>query len=174
MFINFLRTNKVAAAILTIFRLYVGYEFIHAGWGKLSAGGFDASGFLGFAVKSATGEHPAVQSWWADFLTNFAIPHVDLFNFLVPIGEFAIGLGLILGCFTKTATFFALMMNFAFMFSGTTSINPQLVLLSTFIIVAGTNAGRFGLDYFITKFGTKKYSKINELNENSYLLKKTA
>jgi thiosulfate dehydrogenase [quinone] large subunit len=158
MFINFLRTNKIASGFLTIIRLYLGYEWIHAGWGKLSAGGFDASGFLGFAVKSATGEHPAVQGWWADFLTNFAIPNIDLFNFLVPIGEFAIGLGLILGCFTKTAMFFGLMMNFAFMFSGTTSTNPQMVLLGIFIIIAGSNAGRIGLDHYVSKFIKRKTS----------------
>ncbi|QKE73987.1 DoxX family protein [Arthrobacter citreus] len=170
MFINFLRNNKIAAGVLTILRIYVGYEFISAGWQKLSSGGFDASGFLAFAVKSATGDHPAVQSWWADFLTNFAIPHVDLFNFLVPVGEFAIGLGLIIGCFTKTATFFALMMNFSFMFSGTTSINPQLVLLSIFIIVAGSNAGRFGLDYFIKKF----VPKMGEIKEKGHVEKRVA
>ncbi|WP_088070239.1 DoxX family protein [Gottfriedia luciferensis] len=156
MFINFLRTNKIASGVLTVLRLYLGYEWIHAGWGKLSAGGFDASGFLQFAVKNSTGDHPAVQGWWADFLTHFAIPHIDLFNFLVPIGEFAIGLGLILGCFTKTAMFFGLMMNFSFMFSGTTSTNPQMVLLGIFIIIAGSNAGRIGLDHYIRKFIEKK------------------
>ncbi|KQL39888.1 Crp/Fnr family transcriptional regulator [Bacillus sp. FJAT-25509] len=158
MFINFLRTNKIASGFLTIIRLYLGYEWIHAGWGKLSTGGFDASGFLGFAVRSATGDHPAVQKWWADFLTNFAIPNIDLFNILVPIGEFAIGLGLILGCFTKTAMFFGLMMNFAFMFSGTTSTNPQMVLLGIFIIIAGSNAGRIGLDHYVSKFINRKTS----------------
>ncbi|WP_088041682.1 DoxX family protein [Bacillus sp. EAC] len=167
MFIHFLRTNKIAAGIITVLRLYLGYSWLTHGWEKLTGEGFDASGFLGFAVKNATGEHPAVQSWWADFLTNFAIPNVDLFNFLVPVGEFAIGLGLILGCFTKTAMFFGLAMNFSFMFSGTTSTNPQMVLLGIFIIVAGANAGRIGLDYFVSKYITERFPNLNKLSNNT-------
>lgn len=155
--IHFLKTNKVASGILFIVRLYLSYEWIHAGWGKLSAGGFDSSGFLQFAIKSATGEHPAVQSWWADFLTHFALPNVALFNFLIPIGELAVGIGLLLGCFTRTAVFFGLVMNFAFMFSGSTSTNVQMALLEMFILVSGYNAGRIGLDYFIHKMITRRF-----------------
>jgi thiosulfate dehydrogenase (quinone) large subunit len=40
-------------------------------------------------------------------------------------------------------------MNFAFLFSGTTSTNPQMLLLSIFVLVAGANAGRIGLDYYL-------------------------
>lgn len=160
MFIHFLRTNKIAAGVLTMLRLYLGYSWLTAGWGKLTGEGFDATGFLKGAIASATGEHPAVQSWWADFLTNFALPNIDLFNFLVPIGEFAVGLGLILGCFTKTAMFFGLVMNFAFLFSGTTSLNPQLVLLGIFVMIAGTNAGRIGLDFFIGKYIETKFPNV--------------
>ena len=164
MFINFLRTNNIAAGVLTVLRLYLGYSWITAGWGKLTGGGFDATGFLNGAISSATGEHPAVQTWWADFLTSFALPNIDLFNFLVPIGEFAVGLGLILGCFTKTAMFFGLVMNFAFLFSGTTSTNPQLVLLGIFIMIAGTNAGKFGLDTLVGKFINTKLPNLNTKN----------
>jgi len=46
------------------------------------------------------------------------------------------------GCFTKTAVFFGLVMNF----SGSTSTNVQLVLLSMFILVSALNAGRYGVD----------------------------
>lgn len=160
MLINFLRSNKIAAGVLAVLRLYLGYSWLTAGWGKLTGGGFDATGFLKGAIASSTGEHPAVQSWWVDFLTSFALPNIDLFNFLVPIGEFAVGLGLILGCFTKTAMFFGLVMNFAFLFSGTTSTNPQLVLLGIFIIIAGTNAGRIGLDTYVGKYIVTKFPTI--------------
>ena len=47
--------------------------------GKIS-GGFEARGFLEGALKKATGEHPAVQSWWAISLKGHAIPNVELFN----------------------------------------------------------------------------------------------
>ncbi|MFS8514663.1 MAG: Crp/Fnr family transcriptional regulator, partial [Planifilum fulgidum] len=50
------------------------------------------------------------------------------------------------------ATFFGMVMNFAFLFSGTTSTNPQMLLLSIFIIVAGANAGKIGLDYYVLPY----------------------
>jgi len=60
-----------------------------------------------------------------------------------------VGIGLLIGCFTKTAVFFGMMMNFSYMFSGTTSTNPQLILLSLFILVSAMNAGRYGADGMI-------------------------
>lgn len=151
MIVKWLRESIIASWILTLFRLYVGYEWVTSGWGKIT-GGFDAGGFLQGALSKATGDHPAVQSWWASFLEAVAIPNVGLFNFLVPWGEILVGLGLIVGLFTWQAAFFGMLMNFAFLFSGTVSINPQLLVLEIFIVVAGANAGRIGLDYFIMPF----------------------
>ncbi|PFP28713.1 Crp/Fnr family transcriptional regulator, partial [Bacillus sp. AFS073361] len=52
MFNKFLRENKIAAAILTVLRLYLGYSWFTAGFGKLTGGGFDASGFLKGAIAN--------------------------------------------------------------------------------------------------------------------------
>ena len=149
MFINFLRRDKRISILLAVLRVYVGYTWLVAGWGKIAGGNFDASGFLQGAVAKAVGEHPLVQGWWAVFLKNVAIPNVDVFNTLIPYGEFLVGTGLLIGCFTKTAVFFGMMMNFSYMFSGTTSTNPQLALLSVFILVSAMNAGRYGVDGMI-------------------------
>ncbi|WP_379971044.1 DoxX family protein [Ectobacillus sp. sgz5001026] len=158
MVLQFLRNNKYAAILVLVFRLYVGYEFITSGYEKLT-GGFDANAFLKGAIKNATGAHPAVQAWWASFLTHFAIPNVGLFNFLVPWGELLVGLGLIIGFLPRTAVFFGMVMNFAYMFSGTTSTNPQLVLLSMFILLAGANAGKWGVDGLLAKYNIHLFSK---------------
>ncbi len=40
-------------------------------------------------------------------------------------------------------------MNFMFLFTGTVSTNPWLLLLGMLVVVAGTNAGRFGLDRYV-------------------------
>ncbi|OWA35964.1 Crp/Fnr family transcriptional regulator [Saccharibacillus sp. O16] len=148
---NWLRTNKVAMWLLTVLRVYIGYKWITGGWGKLT-GGFDASGFLQGALAQAGGEHPAVQPLWANFLEHFAIPNVGLFNVLVPIGEFAVGLGLILGTFTTFAALMGMVMNFAFLFSGTVSTNPYLILAEIFIVVAALNAGKIGLDRWVIPY----------------------
>ncbi|QDP40019.1 DoxX family protein [Radiobacillus deserti] len=151
MFVEFIRNNKVVAGILTFLRVYLGYEWITGGWGKIT-GGFDAAGFLQGAVAQTTGEHPAVQPWWGAFLENVAIPNADLFTFLVMWGELLVGTALILGIFTNFAALMGITMNFAFLFSGTVSTNGQMVLLTTFILVAGFNAGRFGLDRWVIPF----------------------
>ncbi|MBS4190835.1 DoxX family protein [Bacillus sp. FJAT-49705] len=156
MFVKWLRESQIAAGLLTIIRLYLGYSWITAGYHKV-VDGFDASGFLQGALAKATGDHPAVQGWWASFLEGIAIPNAGLFSFLVAWGELLVGIGLILGCLTTAAAFFGIVMNFAFLFSGTVSTNPQLVLLTIFILVAGYNAGKFGLDRFVIPFIRKQF-----------------
>jgi thiosulfate dehydrogenase (quinone) large subunit len=154
--IKFLRENVYASYVLLVLRLYLGWSWLQAGWGKIVGGNFDATGFLKGALKKVSGDHPAVQPWWADFISGFALPNVGLFNILVPWGEFLVGLGLILGIFTTFSVLMGLVMNFSYMFSGTTSTNPQMVLIGMFIIVAGFNAGKIGLDRWIIPFINRK------------------
>ncbi|MGG0720588.1 Crp/Fnr family transcriptional regulator, partial [Robertmurraya massiliosenegalensis] len=45
MFGKLLRENNIVAGILTVVRIYLGWAWMSAGWGKLT-GGFDAAGFL--------------------------------------------------------------------------------------------------------------------------------
>lgn len=157
--IKWLRESKISSGFLVLIRLYLGVQFLQAGWGKITGGGFDASGFLQGAIANASGEHPAVQGWWASFLEGFALPNVGLFNFLVPWGEFLVGIALILGIFTTFSALMGVTMNFAFLFSGTVSTNAQMVLLTIFVLVAGANAGRYGLDRWALPFIRKFVSK---------------
>ncbi|EMA6341731.1 DoxX family protein [Bacillus cytotoxicus] len=157
MFIQFLRENKAVSFVLAIIRVYLGYTWLMAGIGKLQGKGFDATGYLQGAIEKSKGAQPAVQTWWASFLQDFAIPNVDLFNTLVTWGEILVGIGLIVGCLTKTAIFFGLVMNFSYMFSGSIGVNPQMVILSMLILVSSMNAGKLGLDGWIVAklFGSK-------------------
>ncbi|KJS79753.1 MAG: Crp/Fnr family transcriptional regulator [Peptococcaceae bacterium BICA1-8] len=160
MVFKFLRENVYASYFLALVRVYLGWSWITAGWGKIT-GGFDATGFLVGAVKKSVGDHPAVQGWWASFLEGFAMPNAGIFNFMIPAGEFLVGLGLIVGGLTTLAVFFGMMMNFAFLFSGSTSTNVQMILLSIFVIVAGANAGRLGIDYYILPYLRKHLPFLN-------------
>jgi thiosulfate dehydrogenase (quinone) large subunit len=165
MFNKFLRENKIAAAILTVLRLYLGYSWFTAGFHKIT-GGFDAARFLKGAIANPVKgpDGAMVFSWYVDFLKHFALPNVDVFNTMVPWGETLIGLGLILGCLTTTAMFFGLVMNFSFFLAGTVSHNPRDIFLGFIILTAGYNAGRIGLDRWVVPF-VRKMSKKGTVND---------
>lgn len=167
MFNTFIRENKIAAAILTVLRLYLGYSWFTAGFHKIT-GGFDASGFLKGAIANPVKgpDGAVVFGWYVDFLKHIALPNVDVFNVLVPWGETLIGLGLILGCLTTAAMFFGLVMNFSFFLAGTVSHNPRDIFLGFIILTAGYNAGRIGLDRWVVPF-FRKISKKTAGNEKS-------
>jgi len=150
-----LRGEK-AAMFWTIVRIYLGIQWIEAGWHKIT-GGFDSSGFLKGAIAKASGDQPSVQGWYASFLEGFALPSSGLFNFLIPWGEFFVGLGLILGTFTTIALIAGAFMNLNFMMAGTTSINPVLYTLAVILLFVGPAAYRWGVDYFLLPrlFGNK-------------------
>lgn len=146
-----LRESTVASYLLTVARLWLGYQWLIAGWSKV-VDGFSATGFLKGAVAKAGGEHPQVQGWWAAFLENVAIPNAGLFEFMIPWGEVLVGLGLIFGTLTLLATFFGLLMNYSFLLSGAISVNPQMILVSFILLASGRNAGRIGLDYWVAPY----------------------
>ncbi|MBO7748506.1 DoxX family protein [Paenibacillus sp. MWE-103] len=145
------KNNVWAAALATLVRLYVGWQWLDAGWHKLT-GGFDAAGFLKGAAENPVADHAtnaAVYPTYTDFIAHVALPNVKLINVLIPLGETLIGIGLMLGGLTLTAAFFGLMLNFMFLFAGTVSTNPWMLLLGFVVFTAGTNAGRFGLDRYL-------------------------
>lgn len=157
MFMNFLRNNSIAAAILTVLRVYLGWQWLTAGWGKVS-NGFDASGYLTGVVNNemVIEQYPTYHA----FIENFAIPNSSVFSFMVAWGELLVGLGLLVGVFTTAAVFFGMVMNFAFMFAGTVSSNPLLILISIFIIAAGYNAGHYGGDRWVIPYLRTKVFKM--------------
>src|SRR3954451_4929040 len=161
MFNKVLRENKVAAVILAVLRVYLGYTWISGGISKLISDGFDAAGFIKGAIANPVKgpDGAVVFGWYVDFLKHFALPNVDIFNVIFPWGETLIGLGLILGCLTTTAMFFGLVMNFSFFLAGTVSHNPRDIFLGFIILTAGYNAGRIGLDRWVIPFITKMSKK---------------
>ena len=154
MFADWLRGNKVAAGLLTVLRLWLGYNWMVAGWHKMTGEGFDATGYLKNAVANPVKgpDGNMVYGWYVSFLENFALPNIELFNFIVPVGEFLVGLGLLLGCLTTAAMFFGLLMNFSFFLAGTVSHNPTDIFFGFIILFAGYNAGRYGLDHWVIPY----------------------
>lgn len=143
------------ALLWSILRLYVGYQWLEAGWNKLTnpAGawvgaksGSALAGFVNGALKKATGEHPDVTGWYASFLREVVLPHTVFFSTLVTVGEILVGLGLIVGLFTGVAAFFGGFMNANFLLAGAVSLNPLLFIPATWLVLAWRVAGYYGLD----------------------------
>lgn len=140
--------GKFMIPIWTIMRIWLGVEWLTAGWHK-AIDGFDATGFLKGAIAKAGGDHPAVQGWYAAFLEGFALPNVELFNFLIAWGEVAVGLGLILGTFTTIALYAGVFMNLNFLLAGTTSTNPILFTVGIILLAMGTATYAWGVDRYM-------------------------
>lgn len=155
-FSKFLFADTRFAWFWLIVRVYVGWQWLVAGWAKFnspiwngSQAGVAIKGFLMGALNKATGEHPDVPTWYAWFINHVALPHAAGFSHLVVYGELLVGVGLILGIFTGIAAFFGAFMNMNYLFAGTISINPLLFLLELFLILAWRTAGWMGVDRFM-------------------------
>lgn len=150
--------NKMFSAVWLVVRLYVGWEWLHAGWEKLqnpvwagASAGAALKGFLMGALAKTTGQHPDVTAWYAWLIHHVFLPHTALFSYLVTYGEIAVGVALIAGVCTGVAAFFGAFMNVNYLLAGTVSINPQLLVLEILLLLAWRIAGFIGADYFITK-----------------------
>jgi thiosulfate dehydrogenase (quinone) large subunit len=155
--------GKVSWAWLwLIVRLYVGWTWLQAGWEKVtnpawvgSQAGTALSGFINNALTKATGAHPDVQGWYAAFLHNAVLPHTAVWGNFVAFGETLVGIGLILGAFAGIAAFFGIIMNLNYLMSGSVSVNPILLMLSIFLVLAWKTVGWWGLDrWLLSALGT--------------------
>lgn len=153
---RFLFSNSRMGLIWLVFRLYVGYEWVIAGWAKVNnpvwvgpKAGVAIEGFLNGALAKTSGPHADVSGWYAAFIHSVALPNAALFSYMVAFGEVLVGIGLILGIFTGIAAFFGAFMNMNYLFAGTVSTNPVLFVIELFLILAWRTAGWIGLDRYV-------------------------
>lgn len=144
------------AWIWLILRVYVGWEWFQAGWGKLhnpawtgSKAGAAITGFVSNALTKTAGEHPDVQGWYAWFLQHLVLPQPAVWSYLISWGETLVGIALILGIFTGIAAFFGSIMNVNYLLAGAVSINPILFVIATWLVLAWKTAGWIGLDRWL-------------------------
>jgi thiosulfate dehydrogenase [quinone] large subunit len=119
--------SSQAAWIWLVARLWLGYEWLHAGWEKVTGPGRAAwmengkalKGFAAGAIAASKDpEHPQVAyGWWVSFL-HWVSDNAVWMAKLVAVGELVIGICLILGLFTGIFAFLGVVLNFSFVFSG--------------------------------------------------------
>src|SRR5215471_14708746 len=152
---KFFLASAGSAGMWFVVRMYVGAEWLLAGWDKVitpavwGSSGKAIAGFAAGALAKSGGAHPAVQGWYASFLQNFVLPNAGLFSFLVTWGEVLVGLGLLVGALTGIAAGFGVLMNFNYLLAGTVSVNPILGMFGLFLVLAWRVAGLIGLDSWL-------------------------
>lgn len=159
---RYLFADTRLAIIWLILRIYIGWEWLTAGYAKITnpvwvgpQAGTAIQGFLMGALKKSGGAHPDVSGWYAEFIKSFALTHTIMFSYLVSYGELFVGIALILGIFTGIAAFFGGFMNMNYLFAGTISTNPIMFLVELFLILAWRIGGWYGLDrYLLPLLGT--------------------
>jgi thiosulfate dehydrogenase (quinone) large subunit len=140
-----------------IARLYLGYNWLTSGWGKLGnpawvQTGAALKGFWENAVKVAEPPaRPAIAfDWYRAFIQALLDGgHYTWFAKLVTAGELLIGAALVLGAFVGIAAFLGGFMNWNFMMAGTAGVNPVFFVLSVLLIVAWKTAGWWGVDRWL-------------------------
>jgi thiosulfate dehydrogenase [quinone] large subunit len=151
------------AWLWAIVRIYLGYQWIEAGWHKITGGGWldGGSALKGFWAKAAAipaaPAKPAITYDWYRTFIQFMLDNgwYSWFAPLVAFGEFMIGVALIVGAFVGIAAFFGALMNWNFIMAGSASTNPMLLMLGIVLVLAWKVAGWYGLDrYLLPVIGT--------------------
>jgi len=149
--------NDPRAGLLWLpLRLWLGWQWLHSGWGKLmnpawTQTGEALRGFWMGAVAVPEAGRPAIAfDWYRSFVQVMVDAQAwTWFSKLVVAGELLVGVTLVLGAFTGIAAFLGGFMNWNFMMAGSASVNPVFFVLSVGLILAWKVSGYFGLDYFL-------------------------
>ncbi len=168
-FVKPLLGSPVMGVVWFFLRVYLGWQWLSAGWHKVSGdsgigwvrdgavnGRFVNAGdnILGFWTRAAaipqTGKPPITYDWYRDFL-QFMIDHRwnGWMAYVIAYGEVLLGLALVLGAFTGFAAFFGATMNFNFMLAGSASTNPLPFAVALLMVLAWKVAGYVGLDRWL-------------------------
>ncbi len=150
---EFIATDTRLAWVWLVARIYVGWIWLEAGWEKLQSpawvgdqAGTAVAGFLSHSLTLTSGDHPAVLGWFGWLIENIGLHNAELFSYLITYGEIVVGIALILGLLTFAAAGAGAFMNFAYMLSGSTGLNPLMFVIQVLLIFAWRTAGWFGLD----------------------------
>ena len=155
-------SDKRLAILWTIVRIFVGYQWLSSGLGKLSNPAWTQTGeaLQGFFLRAVAipeaGKPPVAFDWYRDFLQGMLDSGAyTWFAKLIVAGEILIGVGLVIGAFVGIAAFFGAFMNWNFIMAGTASTNGLLLVLSILLVLAWKVAGYYGADfYLLSRLGT--------------------
>ncbi len=144
---DWVKESKIMAVGWTAMRVWLGIMWIQAGaaklWGAESAGFIhnNGAGVAGFAAHGT----PA-YTWWGTFLHGFVVPNAGWIGVLIAVAEFAIGVALVAGLFTRLAALGSLALLFTYVMSGTASVSAFYALFAIVILAMWRTSSWIGLD----------------------------
>lgn len=153
---------RMAIAWLVV-RLYVGYAWFDSGLHKVQDPAWMETGaaIKAFwtrvvAIPDAPARPAITYDWYREFLNFLLVNETQVWmGQLVAVGEFLIGVALIVGAFTGFAALAGAFMNMNFMLAGSASSNPVLLVLAIGLVLAWKVSGYIGLDrYLLPLLGT--------------------
>ncbi len=175
-FARFLFTDKRAAWLWLVLRVWLGVQWIEASLHKISdpawvQTGAALKGFWTSAVAIPEAGRPAIAFDWYRNILNWLLENgtYTWFGKLVAYGELLIGIALIVGAFVGIAAFFGAFMNWNFVMAGAASSNGLLLVLAVLLILAWKVAGYIGADYFLLRWMGVPWKSDSEPIEQSKL-----
>jgi thiosulfate dehydrogenase (quinone) large subunit len=148
-----LKSSKIAAIAWTAMRVWLGVMWIQAGSAKLW--GAEAAGFLhngGAGVAGFAAHGTPAYSWWGSFLHGFVVPNAGWIGVLIALAEFAIGIALVAGLFTRIAALGSLALLFTYVMSGTASVCAFYAAIAIVILVMWRTSSWIGVDGLISGY----------------------
>ena len=162
--------SKVLALAWTALRVWLGVMWIQAGVSKLW--GAENPSFLhhnGVAVAGFAAHGVPAYSWWGTFLHSFVVPNAGWIAVLVAISEFAIGVALALGLFTRLAALGSLALLFTYVMSGTASVCAFYALVALVILATWRTSSWLGVDGLISGYRQRREARALSGAATSYV-----
>ena len=162
------------ATLWLIARVWVGYQFLQAGWRKLfgdehaafvgAHAGAGVKGFLTYAVspQMTHSAYPSVLAPYEWLARNILIPNAVPLGYVVAVGETVIGIALIVGLLTRVAAFGGAFLNLMFLLAGATGLNPYMFTIELSVVLVGVTAGLIGLDYVALSWAKTQWAHWRE------------
>lgn len=140
---------------LAILRIYLGAYFIHQSLGK-----FTASYIGEFSRMVSRWSHDASFAWYRTFLDQYVAPHSKFFAYATAVGEFYVGVALLVGFLSGLAAILGLAVYLNYTlgnFHSETLWNYSTIMMCLLVILF-TGAGRvMGLDKYLARKILFKY-----------------